>query len=260
MQVSMFGASEATMPKAFEGKTIYETKGRAREYRELACNLYSGCGHGCVYCYAPDIIRQDRQRFYEGGQSRTGILRRLESDALQYGEAGELRQVLFCFTSDPYQPAEAPYATTRTAIEICHRHGLNVCALTKGGSRALRDLDLFSDGDSFASTLTLLDSASSLQWEPGAALPDDRMATLEAFHDKGIPTWVSLEPVIDPDVTLEIIRKTHSFVDEFKVGRLNYHARANSINWRKFALDAIATLEGLGCRYYLKQDLQRLLG
>ena len=31
---------------------IYEPKGRAREYSELACNLYRGCTHGCRYCYA----------------------------------------------------------------------------------------------------------------------------------------------------------------------------------------------------------------
>ena len=243
----------------FVGKIIYETKGRAREYRELACNLYAGCGHGCVYCYAPDVVRRDRTEFYGEPAPRSSILRNLEADARCYADAGEKRQVLFCFTSDPYQPADERYLLTRRAIETCHRYGLNVCTLTKGGSRALRDLDLFTPRDAFASTLTLLDAAQSLEWEPGAALPDDRLATLQAFHERGIPTWVSLEPVIDPAITLEIIRKSHKFVDEFKVGRLNYHPQANRVNWRKFALDAIEQLESLGCKYYLKHDLRRLL-
>lgn len=32
---------------------IYKTTGRAREYSELAVNLYQGCAHACAYCYAP---------------------------------------------------------------------------------------------------------------------------------------------------------------------------------------------------------------
>ena len=28
---------------------IYEPRGKAREYSELAVNLYTGCSHGCRY-------------------------------------------------------------------------------------------------------------------------------------------------------------------------------------------------------------------
>jgi DNA repair photolyase len=246
--------------QSYKGNVIYETSGRAREYRELACNLYTGCGHQCVYCYAPNVTRCNRERFYENVTPRADILRKLERDAIGYSQAGEKRQILFCFTSDPYQPMDERYQLTRRAIEICHRHGLDVCTLTKGGKRALRDLDLFTPRDAFATTLTLLDANESAKWEPGAASPEDRLATLEAFHRAGIPTWVSLEPVIDPATTLEIIRQAHGFVDEFKVGKLNYHPQARRVNWRKFALDARELLEGYGCRYYLKQDLRALLG
>lgn len=36
---------------------VYEPRGRAREYSELAYNLYRGCTHGCRYCYAPACMR-----------------------------------------------------------------------------------------------------------------------------------------------------------------------------------------------------------
>jgi DNA repair photolyase len=78
-------------------------------------------------------------------------------------------------------------------MEILREYNLGFCALTKGGTRALRDLDLFRpDRDAFASTITSLDEATSLHWEPNAALPADRITALKAFHDAGIFTWVSL--------------------------------------------------------------------
>ncbi len=63
----------------------------------------------------------------------------------------------------------------------------------------------------------------------------------------GIQTWASLEPVIDPEQSLEIILQTHEFVDLFKVGgKLNYHPRAREVNWEKFANSAVDLLKTLG--------------
>mgnify|MGYP001557876463 FL=1 len=35
---------------------IYEPAGRAREYAALACNVYRGCDHACVYCLTGDTL------------------------------------------------------------------------------------------------------------------------------------------------------------------------------------------------------------
>jgi len=240
----------------FTGTIIYEPKGRAREYMPLACNLYNGCAHGCVYCYAPDITRKERPDFYSNISERVSILSKLKREAEAMGKTGDDTQVLFCFTSDPYQPGAR---ITRQAIEILKANGVNFCVLTKGGSRALADIDLYGKGDSFASTLTCYDDKSSLEWEPGAALPQDRFETLRKFHEAGINTWVSLEPVLDPEWVYEIIRRTHTFIDEYKVGVLNYHPRASEINWPKFGKRVVNLLESLGKDYYIKHDLKKFL-
>lgn len=63
-------------------------------------------------------------------------------------------------TTDPYHPGDT--TLTRQALEVLLAHGLGTCTLTKGGTRALRDLDLFRpDRDAFASTLTSLDDEFS---------------------------------------------------------------------------------------------------
>src|SRR5947207_380147 len=37
---------------------IYAPQGQAGEYSKLATNPYRGCGHGCVYCVAPETLIQ----------------------------------------------------------------------------------------------------------------------------------------------------------------------------------------------------------
>ncbi len=131
--------------------------------------------------------------------------------------------------------------------------------LTQGGQRAERDFDLLTSNDWFGVTLTNLDNAPSLIWEPFASLPSERIESVYKAHKKGIKTWVSLEPVLYPEVTMNIIRKTHKFVDKFKVGTLNYHPHAKSIDWHRFAVNVKSLLIELDCDFYLKEDLRKWL-
>jgi DNA repair photolyase len=41
---------------------IYAPRGQAGEYAPLATNPYRGCGHGCAYCYVPNVISKCRER------------------------------------------------------------------------------------------------------------------------------------------------------------------------------------------------------
>lgn len=277
VQGNLFGQPERpklTPAQALDRcKVIYEPKGRAREYSPLALNVYNGCGHGCVYCYAPSATRKPVEVFHQPKQRAGRFLDKVEADAVLLAGAAESRRVLLSFTCDPYQPLEVRDRVTQRVLRSLKGHGLNVQVLTKGGTRACRDLDLFTSTDAFATTMTLLNEAESLKWEPGAALPADRLKAIAEFHEAGVPTWVSLEPVLDPAAALEIIRRTHPIVDLFKVGRLNYHRHAHTIDWRQFGHNAIALLESLGYReigaddllqpgergYYVKHDLRLAL-
>jgi len=241
---------------------LYIPKGRAREYAPLAVNHYRGCGHGCVYCYVPTIppykfAECPRAAFHSDPAPRRNAVAQLAADCRKSPGQGE--RVLLSFTCDPYQPIDAEYRLTRQVIETLHQAGYQVQVLTKGGTRALCDLDLFGPGDAFAATMTLLSPEHSEKWEPGAALPEDRIEALRQFHHAGIPTWVSLEPVLNPASALEIIRRTHPFVDLFKVGTLNHHPLAQRIDWRQFAVDVVHLLESLGKEFYIKRDLAAFL-
>lgn len=237
---------------------IYGPRGQAGEYAPLSTNPYRGCGHGCAYCYVPKVLRMDRREFDAGAIVRPTFKDGLLKDAAKYQALGIDGQVMLSFTTDPYPPAH--HELTRWTLQQLQRHGLAVCTLTKGGSRALRDLDLFRpDRDAFASTLTSLDDRFSQKWERGAALPGERIATLRRFHQAGIFTWVSLEPTLDCDSSIAIVEATHEFINLYKVGRANYLPMTNTMDWEAYTHRMLDTLHRLGAAHYIKKDLQKYL-
>lgn len=241
---------------------IYEPKGKALEYSPLAANLYKGCSHGCEYCYVPGIPpykfdKNPRAAFYGKPAPRPGVLAELERDARKL--AGDKRRILMSFTSDPYQPIEREHEITRRAMAILAESGLKPQVLTKGGEWAVkRDADVLkATGCVWAATLTCDDDTLSTMWEPKAALPGDRVAALERAHGIGLETWASLEPVVDPDAAIRLIHATHKFVDLYKVGKLNHHAHAETIDWADFLERAEHALDQHGKARYIKVDLEK---
>ncbi len=235
---------------------IYKPKGRAREYSPLALNVYSGCDHGCRYCYVPALLRRKRESF------RRVVVR---PDVLQEvgREAGRLNgedQVLLCFTGDPYCHADLEYQATRSVLEILLSNRIPTAILTKGGSRCLRDLDLFmrfGQAIKVGATLTFSSQADSERYEPEAASVEDRLEALWLLHKSGVRTWVSFEPVIEPAQTLELLDMTLDYVDEYKIGKINNYAGLDkAIKWPAFLKAAVRTLREAGRPFYVKRDLR----
>lgn len=202
---------------------------------------------------------QDARRLFDAGAvPRDGFLKALERDAVKYQAACITEQVMLSFTTDPYHPGDT--GLTRRTIRSIQAHGLGICTLTKGGTRALRDLELFRpDRDAFASTLTSLDPDFSAKWERFAAPPADRIEALRTFHAAGIYTWVSLEPTLDTAASAALIEATHPFVDLYKIGRANYLPMTSTTDWRAYTEAMIALCTRLGVDHYIKHDLQPFL-
>ena len=238
-------------------QVIYETKGRAREFNELAINLFTGCEHNCIYCYGADVTHQDKQKFEHSVFPRI-TLQDVEESAKCWQH--DIRRILLCFVTDPYTPMEQKSQFTRHTIEILHKYGKGVIILTKGGKRSMRDFDLLTSKDAYATTLTLDNDVDSLKWEINAALPSERIEALREAHNRGIETWVSFEPVIYPEQTKHLLELTKEFVNHYKVGTMNYHPQGKLTNWRQFGNDMKYIMDAQGIKYYFKNDLLREMG
>ncbi len=238
---------------------IYEPRGRAKEYSELAANLYRGCGHCCSYCYAPAALRMDKQSFCEPSV-RPNVLNRLEKDAKYLEQNNDKRTILLSFTTDPYQPLDVTEQLTRNAIKILHEHNLKISILTKGGQRSERDFDLLEakpELSEYGASLIFADENLRREIEPYAASTVERIDALKKAHDRGIFTYVSLEPVWSPEETLNLIDQVYEFVDFFKVGKLNHHPQAQNVQWKEFREAVEIKLKNYKRDYYIKKDLQK---
>lgn len=235
-------------------KPIYEPRGRAREYGELAVNIYTGCNHGCFYCYAPAVLHRGREAFAEV-QPRPGIVEAVRRQLEREKTTG--RTIFLCFTCDPY-PADVDTTPTRAVIQAIKESGNNVRILTKATSRARRDWDILDSGDTFGVTITG-PTGWSRENEPKADTTERRLLDLEELHASGLKTWVSLEPVFFPGLVYKVIRGC-DFIDLFKIGKLNHAAPPPEIvkagGWAAFGKEAERLCREHGRAYYIKEDLR----
>ena len=55
---------------------IYQPTGAAREYADLALNIYRGCTHGCIYCYNNGRFGE-KGDFFKSAKPRQGIVKKV---------------------------------------------------------------------------------------------------------------------------------------------------------------------------------------
>lgn len=239
---------------------IYEPRGRAREYSPKALNIYLKCSHGCRYCYAPHAIQKTSGEYFGQASPRSTVIADLER---QLSRETVTDQVLMSFVGDPYTSSTDDNRTTRRVLEILLDRHVPTAILTKSGTAPIMDLDLFKrfgPAVMVGATLTFLDPAKSLDWEPGAAPPEDRLEGLRILHANGVKTFASFEPVIDPEESLAVMRRSLELdcIDLYKVGKLNgMPAIEKGIDWTDFLTRALDMLRSAGKEVYVKEDLRR---
>ena len=237
-------------------KAIYEPAGAAREYAPLACNLYAGCLHGCSYCYVPGCLRKSRSDFNATVTARAGILEQLEKDADRMVKDGNMKRVLFSFTSDPYQPFPEGVDITRQALQIMVDRGIPFEVCTKGGIRAERDFDLLKQGGRLGVSLVWWEETLREQWEPNAASVGERYQLISRAYRHGIPTWISVEPVIDPSEAMRVLNALRIFPVEFRIGKINHCKELEeAVDWQAFVDEAYDMLTVEGKTFMLKESL-----
>lgn len=205
-------------------KIIYEPKGPALEYARLALNPYRGCTHRCVYCYNDGRFGV-KGEFFKSPKPRMGILTNVVKDLAELKDKyqDDCPEIQLTFLGDAYQPAEANLGLTRSIVGRIIDFNLPFTILTKS-NLVRRDFDLLTHCQNFrlGMSFTTVKTAEAALWEPGTSYPLDRVNALRDFKAAGGKTWVSLEPVMRVESTLEVIKSVYPFTDHFWIGALNH--------------------------------------
>jgi DNA repair photolyase len=168
-------------------------------------NPYTGCEHGCTYCYAPNILRVKRQ---EWGQY-VKVKRNLPVVLAQELKKKPPGLVGISSVTDPYQPIEEKLNITRYSLELLLKHEFPVSLITKS-PLIVRDIDLITqfDYNEVTLTVTTLDEKLSKILEPRAPDPSSRLEALKKLSQEGLNTYAfvgPLYPTLEPEDIPEFI-------------------------------------------------------
>ncbi|UNQ73028.1 SPL family radical SAM protein [Infirmifilum sp. NZ] len=150
-------------------------------------NPYTGCSHGCLYCYASSYIKD----FFKP-RPKENYLDVVRRDLRRIREGSIVN---ISSSSDPYQPLEGKYMYTRRTLEMLS--GRFTAEVVTKSDLVVRDVDLLSGMSSVVSiTITTLDSSLAQRLEPGAPSPQRRVKAVELLSREGVPVVVRLDPLI----------------------------------------------------------------
>ncbi len=173
---------------------------------DRSVNPYRGCEHGCIYCFArPSHAYLDLS---PGLDFETRLFVKPDAPVLlrqALSKRGyECQPIAFGTNTDPYQPIERDWKITRGCIEVLAGCDHPITITTKS-DRVTRDIDLLAPmaAKGLAAVMisvTSLDPKVAMTVEPRAPHPERRLAAVAKLRAAGIPTYVSLSPVI-PAIT-----------------------------------------------------------
>jgi len=207
------------------------------EYADFCLNHVEGCAHGCNFpCYAYNMAK----RFGKVKTYSDWVRPKLVENALELLDKeipkykNKIEYVHLCFMTDPfmYKYKEIKDMTLKI-IHKLNRNGIRCTVLTKGiYPKALVNKEKYSLSNEYGITLVSLNEEFKINFEPSSAPYLYRINALKYLHDKGLRTWVSIEPYPTPNLdrnqNLKKLLNSISFVDMIVFGKLNYNVESST--------------------------------
>lgn len=205
---------------------FYKPKGPAGEYaaQGYGLNIFRGCTGGCIYCYREHgiiskSIGGDTPVLLKKYKDEAGALTRIAHDLDNHkNELVAADGVFATFTSDPGQ--EATFPLFKQAFDLIIDAGVPVKMLTKFTSwvNTTEGQELLAKGASTGLLAVGFTLTGHDELETGASPNADRVAAMKSIHSMGIKTFASIEPVIDQQTSLDMVKAAAGYCDMFLVG------------------------------------------
>lgn len=202
------------------------------EYADYGLNHAEGCSHGCTYpCYAMMMKKRcgivNTYKEWRTPKIVSNALELLEKEIPKYKD--NIKYVFLCFATDPfmYQQKEISDLSLKI-INRLNKDKLKAVCISKGiYPKELAKKDIYGSKNEYGSTVVSVSESFRKKHEPFAAPVKERIKALKYLHERGLKTWVSMEPYPTPNFVeqdIEEILKEISFVDKIVFGKWNYNS------------------------------------
>ncbi len=222
---------------------------------DYVINPYTGCVHGCVYCYARFMKR------FTGHTDAWGAFLDVKINApellerqLSHRKTPLEGTIFLSSVTDPYLPAERKYQLTRRVLEVLLNHQAAISILTKS-DLVTRDIDLLKQFRRCSVGLSMMtvDDAAAQAFEHHAAPPSRRIHALQTLHANGIRTYAFLSPYLPTISGIDLLfERLSGAVDEVGIEALN--PRGGGMDGVKDALNAYAPHSTEQCFRLVRDD------
>lgn len=169
---------------------------------DQSVNVYRGCEHGCIYCYARPTHAW--LGYSPGLDFETKILHKPQAARLLREELARpgyrCSPIALGTATDAYQPVERKLGLTRAVLELMVETSHPVSVVTKS-ALVTRDADLWGDLARqglahVAISVTSLEREVTRRLEPRASAPQARLEAIAALAEAGVPVSVFVSPLI----------------------------------------------------------------
>ncbi len=188
---------------------------------DYVINPYTGCQHGCIYCYAEFMIRFTGHKGDKWGQFLD--IKTFDLDKIKPQKYNG-KVILLSSVTDPYLPLEKKYQNTRKILEKLVSTEAEISILTKS-KLVLRDLDLFKEFKNIrvGISISTLDVEFAKVIERAASSPLDRINAIKQISNAGVETYTFISPYF-PEITnyKAIIKEIRDYTGRFLFENLNF--------------------------------------
>ncbi|MDF4220025.1 PA0069 family radical SAM protein [Maribacter sp. M208] len=196
-------------------------------------NMYQGCEHGCIYCYARNA--HEFWGYSAGLDFERKILVKHDApkllEAKLKSKSWKATTIVMSGNTDCYQPAEKEFQLTRKCLEIFLKYRHPVGIITKN-ALILRDLDILKELNEYGLiginiSVTSLSEETRRILEPRTTTTKKRLEAIRVLSENGIPVNAMLAPIIPGINSHEILNLAKAVSESgavsmaFTVVRLN---------------------------------------
>jgi DNA repair photolyase len=188
---------------------------------DYVINPYTGCQHGCIYCYAEFMIRFTGHKGDKWGQFLD--VKQFDANRIKPQKYDD-KTILLSSVTDPYIPLELKYENTRKILESLVGTKAEITVLTKS-KFVVRDIDLFKKFENIEVGISI-STLNEDFWrfiERGASKPSERLKAIKEIHEAGLNTYVFISPFF-PEITdyKKIVEETQEYSDYYMFENLNF--------------------------------------